>query len=202
MCFRRALKKRSGLRVGGSQRRAAAWTLLEMIIALAVFAIAGLALITIYVFSIRSFAALTNYAMLDQQNRAAMDRLTSEIREAMQVTKYETNADANNLTIVNGQGETVTYSFSALARKMTRQVQGGADEVLLTNCDLLSFSLYLRPPTNGGTFDVYLPATNNWSSTVKLVQLSWKTSASLPNASVQSENIQTARVIIRKQQDN
>ena len=181
-------------------RRIAAWTLMEMMVATGIFAISGAALSTIFVYSLRSFAALTNYSTLDRQNRVAMDKLTSEIREAKQVIDYTTNVGANSLTLLNGLGQTVTYSFSASSKKMLRQVSGGGTDVLLTNCDLLSFSLFMRPPLTN-SFDMYLPATNFWSNTVKVVQLTWKTTSTLPNAEVQSENVQTARVVIRKQQD-
>jgi prepilin-type N-terminal cleavage/methylation domain-containing protein len=186
------IKSKAGKRGG--------WTLIEMMIGVAIFGIAGLALATIFSFSIRSFAALTNYSMLDLENRVAMDKLTSEIREAKAVLGYSTNAGANSLTILNGQTQMVTYTFSGSTKKMLRVTDSGS-QVLLTNCDLLNFSLFMRPPTNA-TFDVYVPATNYWSNTVKLVQLTWKTSTTLPTAQVQSENVQTARVIIRKQQDD
>ncbi|MGH7970519.1 MAG: hypothetical protein ACREIC_17475, partial [Limisphaerales bacterium] len=86
--------------------------------------------------------------------------------------------------------------------RVTRSGSDGTSSVLLTNCSLLSFNLFMRPPTNG-TFDVYpVNMGSNWQSTVKVVQLSWKTSMSLPPAQVTSEDIQTARIVIRKQQDN
>jgi type II secretory pathway component PulJ len=181
-------------------RQFAAWTLVEMMVSVAVFSIAGLALSTIFVFSIRSFAALTNYSMLDKENRTAMDKMTREIREAKQVLNYTTNG-ASSLSIMNGDNQTVTYTFSPSAKKMIRQVSGAESEVLLTNCDLLSFSLFMRTPVTN-SLQPYTLATNDWQNTVKVVQLTWKTSCTLPNAQVNSENVQTARVVIRKQQDN
>ena len=52
-----------------------------------------------------------------------------------------------------------------------------------------------------GNFDIYPVATNNWQQTVKVIQLTWRTSMTLPNGVGNSENIQTARIVIRKQQD-
>src|SRR3954468_10344265 len=120
-------------------KRASAWTLVEMMVSVAVFSVAGLALSTIFIFSIRSFAGLTNYAMLDKENRTAMDKMTREIREAKQVVNYTTNG-ASSLSILNGDNQTVTYTFSPSQKKMIRQVSGAETEVLLTNCDLLSFN--------------------------------------------------------------
>lgn len=175
-----------------------AWTLVEMVAALGVFSIAGLALCTIFVYSIRSFAALNNYCTLDRANRQAMDLLTGEIRQAKQVTDYSTNG-ASALTIVNGYGQTITYTFSPTTKQMLRS-DGTTTQVLLTNCSLLNFSLFCRAPITN-SFDSYPVATNNWQQTVKVVQFTWKTSMSLPNAQVNSENVQTARVVIRKQDD-
>ena len=180
-------------------KRNRAGTLVELMVSVGVFSIAGLALATIFVFSIRSFAALSNYSSLDANNRHAMDMLTGEIRQARQVSGFSTNG-TSSLTIINGNTQTVTYSFSPTTKQMLRQVSGGETQVLLTNCDLLNFSLYQRNPSNAN-YGIFPTATTNWQQTVKVIQFTWKTSSSLPNAEVNSENVQTARVVIRKQQD-
>src|SRR5262249_29260206 len=141
------------------------------------------------------------YSVLDQKNRQAMDQLTYEIRQARKVIDYVTNATSSSLVITNGDGDRVTYTFNSANQKVTRTSSDGTSAVLLTNCALLNFNLYMRPPTNG-SFDVY-PVNNvtNWQQTVKVVQLSWKTAMMLPPARITSEDIQTARIVIRKQQD-
>ncbi|HEV2207435.1 MAG TPA: hypothetical protein VG167_01585 [Verrucomicrobiae bacterium] len=180
---------------------ARAWTLLEMMLAVGVFGISSLALASIFLFSVRSYAALANYAVLDQYNRQAMDQVTYEIRQAQQITGYSSNSTSSSLTMVNGAGLTVSYTFDAAHQQVRRTASDGSFKVLLTNCNLLSFGLYMRPPTNG-TFDVYpVDMGTNWQSTVKVVQLTWKTAMSIcPTALVNSEDIQTARIVIRKQQ--
>ena len=59
------------------------------------------------------------------------------------------------------------------------------------------------PPTNSD-FGFYPVVMNqDWEKTVKVVQLTWKTSMTLcPTTRVNSEDVQTACVIIRKQEDN
>lgn len=167
---------------------------MEMAVAVAVFSISGLALASVYFFAMKSFASLGNYAVLDQANREAMDLLTREIRQAKQVTAYSTNS----ITIVNGASESVTYVFRAQTKEMVRTASDGTVRVLLDNCDLLNFRLYQRNPI-GGSYNVYPVATGNWQQTVKVVQLSWKTSRTVLQGQVTSENVQTARVVIRKQ---
>src|SRR5689334_22923644 len=97
--------------IKSSNSQTRAWTLMEMMLGVAIFAVSGIALSSIYIFSLRSFAALTNYSTLDRENRYAMDLLTREIRQAKQVTSYGTNGNST-LTIINGDTQTVTYSFS------------------------------------------------------------------------------------------
>jgi len=178
------------------------WTMLEMMMAMSIFSIASLAFTTIFLFTIRSYAAIANYSVLDQKNRQAMDQFTYEIRQAQKVVGYSSNATSRSLVITNGVGVQVTYTFDAANQRVTRAGSDGTSAVLLTNCNLLNFNLFMRPPTNG-SFDVYpVNMGSNWQSTVKVVQLSWKTSMTLPPARITSEDIQTARIVIRKQQDN
>jgi len=169
-------------------------TLIEMIVAVGVFSITGLALASVYLFALRSFAAMGNYAALDEANRHAMDELTREIRQAQQVTAYSTNS----ITIVNGDSVTVTYIFRPQTKEMVRSASDGSYQVLLQNCNLIDFKLFQRNPI-GGSYDIYPTATGNWQQTVKVVQLSWKTSRTMYNGLVNSENVQTARIVIRKQ---
>jgi len=188
--------------INPASRAQVAYTLVETMVGVAVFSLAAMALATIFLFSIRSYAAMANYALLDQKNRQAMDQLTYEIRQAQKVVDYVTNATSSSLIITNGSGVRVTYTFNSNNQTVSRTGTDGSSAVLLTNCALLNFSLYMRPPTNG-SFDVYqVPTNNNWQQEVKVVQLSWKTSMSIPPARITSEDIQTARIVIRKQQDN
>lgn len=180
-------------------KRRGAWTLVEMMVATGVFSISGLALATIFLFCIRSFAAMTNYATLDKCNRHAMDIVTAEIRQAQQVLSYSSNSTSTSLTILNGDGTNVTYSFDSTRRQFTRN--DGRTTVLLTNCNLVAFGLYVRPPESN-SFDMYpLNTGANWQQQVKTIQLTWKTSMNIcPTAQINSEDVQTACIVIRKQQ--
>ena len=169
------------------------YTLVEVMVATGLFGLAGIALGSVYLFSTTSFAALVNYADLDKINRSAMDNLSKEIRAAQSITA----ATSTSLTLINQDGENVTYSFNSFSGKLLR-ISGGSSQVLLSDCALLDFHLYQRNPVSG-TYDIYPAATNNYSQTVKCVSLSWKASRLMPQGNTVSENIQTARVVIRKQ---
>jgi prepilin-type N-terminal cleavage/methylation domain-containing protein len=183
-----------------SRKGSRGWTLVEMMVAVGIFSIAGAALMTIYIYSLKSFASLANYSLLDQENRHAMDLLTKELRQARYIKNYSTNSSGNSLTFRNGDGYDVTYAFSPTKKLMTRQVNN-TTTMILTNCDLLDFHLFQRNP-NSNSYGLFPVASANWTQTVKVVQLTWKTSRHVANGPINSENVQTARVVIRKQQDN
>src|SRR5690242_238510 len=182
----------------GPHRRSA-WTLVELVVATGIFSISGLALATIFLFCIRSFAAMTNYATLDACNRHAMDVVTAEIRQAQQVLNFSSNATSTSLTILNGSGVNVTYSFDSTRKQFVRN--DGNPTILLTNCNLVAFGLFIRPPESN-SFDMYPLNTGvNWQQQVKTIQLTWKTSMNIcPTAQINSEDVQTACIVIRKQQ--
>lgn len=175
-------------------KRTGAWTLLEMMIGVAIFSIVGGAVGSAYVFSLRSFQALSNYAVLDQQNREAVDRITREVRQANSVYSFD-NYLSRKLVLVSGDTNRsqITYTFNRYTQQLTR-TQNGKSSVLLDDCSLINFNLGMRPPnTNYG----YYPTMD--VNQAKIVDLTWKTSRSLPGSVVNSENIQTARIVIRKQ---
>lgn len=179
-----------------------AWTLVEMMVALGLFTLVGMAMMGAYIFSVKSMASMYSYSVLDQYNRQAMDQLTREIRQSKKVLAYTTNS----ITILTANddgstGPTVTYSFNPTSRKMLRTSSDGTSRLLLNNCSLLQFDLFTRCPSNG-MFGVFPVAVDNWSNTVKVLQLTWKTSISQPSGIANSENVQTARIVIRKQQSS
>lgn len=185
-----------------TQNKRRGWTLVEMMVATAVFSIAALAVGSLFMFSMRSLASLGNYAALDQQNRHAMDILTKELRESILIQNYQTNATSATLSLLNGNTQAVVYSFNRNNKQMVRQING-VSQILLTNCDLLQFQLFTREPNTNTPYEFFPSATGNWSNSVKLVQLTWRTAKTLnPTTRINSEDVQTARIVIRKQQDN
>src|SRR5262245_59391878 len=116
------------------KRRVDAYTLVEMMVALGLFSISALALATIFMFSIKSFASMANYAELDRENRAAMDIITRDLRQARAVLGYTTNSTGNTLSIIDETGNKVTYSFN-FAKQEFRRTSYWTSQVLLTNCN-------------------------------------------------------------------
>ncbi len=194
--------------IDSASRPARGYTLVEMMVAVGIFSIAAAALASLFLFSVRGFASMANYAVLDQYNRQAMDQLTKEIRQAQAFVDCTSNVTTRTLSITNGDGLLVTYTFDSARQRVMRAASDGSRSILLTNCNLLDFNLYMRPPppdTNNTTFTGYPPVIasgSGWQQTVKVVQLAWKTSMQIcPTPIVNSEDIQTACIVIRKQQN-
>lgn len=170
------------------------FTLVEVLVASGLFGITAAVLCTIFLFSTRAFASLANYAELDKINRIAMDTLTKEIRQARLVT----DVTSNSISIINGNGLSVTFRFDAVNRHFIRSTPDGASKVLISDCSLLNFDVYQRNNI-AGTWDQYPVASHDWSEYVKVIRLTWRTYRPIAGGPGVSENIQTAKIIIRKQ---
>jgi Tfp pilus assembly protein FimT len=179
------------------RRRQRGWTLPEMMVAVGIFTLSGLTMMGLWMFCIRGFASMYNYAFLDQYNRQAMDQLTREVRQARDVLAVSTNS----ITIQSGNpdgslGPQVTYQFNPRSQSLVRNTSDGDSKLLLANCSLLTFAVYQRCPSN--KFGLYQVPTSNWSNKVQVVQLTWKTMITTPTCVGNSEDVQTARIVIRK----
>ena len=176
-----------------------AFTLTEVLVASAILGIVGAAICSVYMTTTRTFVSLANYAQLDQINRNAMDYLTREIRQAREVVSVTTNANGKiiSVALVNFDGYTVNYTFDSMGQRFTRWASDGSGtKTLLSNCKLLQFNVYQRTAVTN-SFDEYPQIGANDS--IQVVQLTWQASKTALGGIANSENIQTARVVIRNQ---
>jgi prepilin-type N-terminal cleavage/methylation domain-containing protein len=164
-----------------------AFTIVEVMMAVAISAIVLAAIGTLTVYTARSFVALGNYEALDRYSRNALDVMSRDIRQARAVTSYATNS----LTFQNTDGSTLSYDWSPSISTLTRR-QGGVSTVLLTNCDTLRFNIYQRNPSNNFSF---YPAAN--IANCKLVSVTWVCSRTMFGRKLQTESVQTAKIVIR-----
>lgn len=158
-----------------------------MALGVGMIVIAALALLLFY--TSRSFAAIINYVDLDQYSRKALDKMSLEIRQADRLLTSSTN----QLTF-SYNGGTLSYTYSPQDKTLTRTF-GSETEVLLRECDTLTFAIYQRNPI-GGTYDVYPTGT---PATTKLVQLTWICSRKILGQAVNTESVQSAKFVIRKE---
>jgi type II secretory pathway pseudopilin PulG len=171
-----------------TRRSKSAFTLIELTVAAGVGFSVLAAMVSLFFFSTRSFAALTNYLELDQKTQAALDRMTREIRQMKALTACATNS----ITFQDQDAATISYSYDTGAKTLTRTM-GEAAEIYLTSCDSLSFSLFNRAP-NGTTFQ---PVSTTSAASTKAVELAWSCSRVLVGSKVNTESMQSAIVVVR-----
>ncbi len=85
----------------------------------------------------------------------------------------------------------LTFVYDSGARTLTKQ-KGGASTVLLQQCDYLNFDISQRNPSSNFTF----VATANLLE-VKLIDVSWRCSRQIMGSKVNTESVQTAKIVIR-----
>ncbi len=173
-----------------TSRRAAGFTLVESWFTIA---IASLMMITVASFGLyagRSFAGLGNYVDLEINSQHALDTMTKAIRQTRELTTYSTN----QLVFTDWDGVPLSYTYFPGTKTLV-QSKAGVSTVLLTGCDFLCFSNYQRNPIDY-TYDQY-PVTTSPTNT-KVVSMTWVCSRSITGTRMNTESVQTAKIVIRK----
>ncbi len=174
-----------------NHNRARAFTLVEMMVAVAVGSLLLAALATLYVFSMRSFAAMANYSDLNNSSRYASDIISRDIRSCMKVVSATTiKLELNEPDDTTGN---TTYNYDEVACTLSR-TKNGETKVLLSGVDSLSFTLYQRPLV-GATYEQLLTVVT--ASDAKLIAFQWSCSRRLVGSLNNSENIEAAMVELR-----
>jgi len=166
-------------------------SLVEMMISVTIALIALSAVMALTLYSARAFAAITNYVDLDQYSRKTLDRMSLEIRQADKLNYYATNMLVMN---INGGTNNLIYYYWPNARMLVRY-RGSEREVLLKECDALRFDIFDRN-TVSNTFDQFPTAV---ATNAKLVRVSWTCSRTILGSAVNTESLQSAKIVIRKQ---
>lgn len=175
-----------------TKRRARGFTLVEFLVSGGVAVLLAVALAGLVFYTNRSFTAMANYVSLDHQSRITLDTMSREIRQ----TKRLISSSETSLTFEDHDAGTLQYVYDASARTLKRIKNGvPGSKPLLKECDYLKFSIFQRNPV-GGTYNQFPAAT---ASTCKLVQLHWVCSRTILGAKVNTESVQSAKIVIRKQ---
>jgi hypothetical protein len=172
----------------GRQRRLlAGMSTVEMMIAIGIATVLLTQVCALWYYSSRSFAAQAAYTALDQDSQRALDRLSKDVRQALDVTSFSPTS------IRLRDSDTNTLAFELKGRALVR-TKGLVQTTLLNNVDSLEFSMYQRTPM-AGVWDQF-PTTN--LATCKLIEVRWKCSRKLHPLSPQTtEYMQSAKIVIR-----
>jgi prepilin-type N-terminal cleavage/methylation domain-containing protein len=174
------------------KRSRAAMTLVEMMVGMAIASLVLTGIGMLVVYGNRSFAAMANYVSLDQRSRHTLDLMTKEIRQTNRLVEHS----STHLVFEDFDGAPLVYLYLSSNRTLVRMKNSVLDpKPLLTGCDFLSFSIFQRNVA-GGSYDQYPAASPD---TCKLVQMSWVCSRPLIGSLVNTESVQSAKVVIRKQ---
>ena len=169
-------------------RKCRGMTLVEIMVATAVGSIALAAVMSLWLFSARSFVAMGNYADLDRASRNALDLMSREIRGTRSLSSFS----ATHLQFVDNDNTSLVYRFDADARQLVREKANTNRTVLLNQCDFLAFHVSQRNPSND--FNFY---TTTVARQAKLIDVSWRCSREILGARVNTESVQTAKIVVR-----
>ncbi len=166
------------------------WTIPETLVSITITLVLMVAVVSMAMTSGRAFLALYNYGDLNAVNKVAMDTLTRDVRECNRVTA----CSATVLSLEDSNLDPITYTYNSSAKTFTRTTPSDS-KVLLTQCSTLSISIFKRtaPVSFGDPLDTATPAN------AKVVNVSWNCSRTILGAAVNTESVQTARIVIRKQ---
>lgn len=143
---------------------------------------------TLTFFSNRSLVGLANYGELEQQSRYALDVMSREIRQAKQLVSI----NSTEMKFIDGNDQDLSYTYDP-AKKTLTWTQAGRSEILLQGCDYLKFTAYQRN-TMAGSYTQY-PVTD--PALCKLVQLHWICSRVITGTDINTESVQSAKVVLR-----
>lgn len=141
------------------------------------------------IFSGKSLMSIWNYVDLDQRSQIAVDTLTKEVRQTTGVMEFATN----RLMFSESDGVPLVYEYFPGRRTLERS-KGGQTSVLLTECDSLTFNIFQRNPSNA-VYDYFPTAT---VTNCKMINVSWVCTRKVLGTALNSESVQTAKVVIRK----
>jgi len=185
------------MRIRFPKARCQAMTLPEALISTGLGGLLVTIVLALSLFGAHSFASMTNYVDLDQHNRNALDRITSEIRQADRLTRFTTNSLAFQIRNPStGATNTLQYVYDPATQVLTRLLNGES-KVFLTGCTYVQFAIYQRNPVNGA-YDQYPVSDPSRPDLCKLVQLNWSCSRTILGQAVNSESVQSAKVVMRR----
>jgi prepilin-type N-terminal cleavage/methylation domain-containing protein len=179
------------------------FTLVEMMVAVAVTSLLFAALVVLGMFTTKSFSIMGNYVDLDAQSLNAADVLGRQVRNASALVAFSTN-NPLSLTLTNATaGQTITITYSTNNSTLTLAQTGQTTQTLLTRCYSWNFSLYDRYPNITATNITFYPATNSTGqldpTVCKVINLSWKCSRTILGTTFNTESVQTAQIVLRNQ---
>ena len=175
----------------GSKRSTAGFTLVEMLVSVALCMLLLAALVSLYTFSLGSFASIASYSELNQKTRHASDVISRDVRSALFVDPSSTGSKL----VLGMPSGTVSYTYDAAAGTLVRSASGESLK-LLRGIGSLSFALYQRPTSSSLAYEVLPLAT---AGSAKLVAFKWNCSERIVGSRSDSQILEAGMVELRNQ---
>lgn len=140
-----------------------------------------------------SMVAIGNYFELDAYSRNTLDVMGRDIRNADALNSFASNSITMSGT--NYQGVPYSFEYNWDGSNMWRTYTLSTNSttfLMLSNCSYLCFSNFTRVPQSNFTFYA-VSGTNR----TKLISVSWRCSRSILGAKLNTESVQTAKIVIR-----
>ena len=192
---------------GGKSR--AAFSLMELMIAvaIAVIVVGGVAVMMVY--TEKSYAEVSNYTAMIEQSRNSLDVFSKDIRNASALVAFSTN-NPSYLKLTNATlGVLYTITYDTNRSLVTIATSGQGTVTNLTGVDSWNFTLCSRAPDpiNSTNDIMFCPATNIVTGQLdatfcKIIYLNWKCSRSILGVKLNTEDVQTAQIVLRNQVAN
>lgn len=170
--------------ITSTKKRKTGIALAELMVASGIGVMLLATLTVTYVFYLRSFASLENYMTLNSESQLALNRMTREIRQADLLSSYS----ANKLTFLV-DGKSVSYSYDPAQQTLSR-TSGSDNDAMLFTCTYWTNNIYDR------NMNLLTAAT---ATNCKVVQLTWICARAVLGHTNNTEDVQSAKVVIRKQ---
>lgn len=167
------------------------FSLVEMMMAVGIGSIVITAVAYLMFFNARSLAAFSNYADLDLDSRIALDTMSREIRSADRLVSYSPTEIVFNC---DGGTNNLRFFFNTNSGVFS-QFKDNVRRELLTGCDAMLITIYGRNNISN-QFSQF--GTTNVAN-AKMVQFTWTCSRDILGVESNTESVQSAKIVIRKQ---
>ena len=170
-------------------KQRAAFTIVEMMIAMGVATIVGVIAASFTIFSARSFVEMSDYSDMNQDSQLALDKMSKDIRQ----TKSLTGSTSNSLSFLDANGNALQFVYAPDKKTLSR-ISGGTTTILLSNCNSLTFWTYQHTLVSN-SFYCYAASV---PANTRVIQVTWSCSRNiLGNSKATTENIESAEIVMR-----
>jgi prepilin-type N-terminal cleavage/methylation domain-containing protein len=173
------------------------FTITELSVSIAVSSVILTALLSFTVYAARSFVGMYNYVDLEQHSQRALDTMTRDVRQTLHATNFTTRSVngqmvTNSVTFLDADNQFLTFVYT---NNVLLRIKGTETTMLLTNVDFLTFNMFQRNPV-ANSWDQYQMTT---ASPCKVLSVTWVCSRTILGHKLNTESVQTAKIVIRKQ---